>query len=607
MSTAATTGSAGRGTRGLAWLVAVVALWQVREAVGFDFVEHDDGINIVFNPHLGPWSRDTVAWAFSDLETMRRYVPLGWLGLAGVFGFSGLSPVGYHAVNVALHALNSALVFVLLRVLVRRFGREDSEGWGEVAALVGALSWAWHPLRAETVGWASGLLYGQSGCLALLSVLAYLRAWAPGAGRGRWVLLATLLYAAAVLTYPMCLGLLGVFVLLDVAHGPERHGVRRGTLAREKLLLALPFVAALAVTFWASHRAPHYWTQPPGLAEFGLGARLLQGGAAWAYFLVKPWWPVGLTPVPTALVDAGAIRPLAIAGLIGVVAGSVFLFGCWQRWRGAALLWAAYACLLGPMLGFTERPYFPADRYHYLAGVVLAAALALGVVRCPNRWRAGVAGVAGGGLILLAVAQQRQLRIWANTDALMQRIVAQAGNEEVRREYGQRWVRFHAHRGRGAQAATVAAKVGIAVPSEGRAPITVPAAAALHMRLAMDFLRDERRVEAHVHFRAALELAPDWSEAAHNWALLHVREGRAAEALHLYLRSGRGRGAPVPDGARQRLLLLIAEAFSAAQRPRLALRVAELAARQGGGQTEPALAEILEARLARYRAAAGGR
>jgi hypothetical protein len=127
------------------------------------------------------------------------------------------------------------------------------------------------------------------------------------------------------------------------------------------------------------------------------------------------------------------------------------------------------------------------------------------------------------------------------------------------------------------------------------------------MRLAMDFLRDERRVEAHVHFRAALELAPDWSEAAHNWALLHVREGRAAEALHLYLRSGRGRGAPVPDGARQRLLLLIAEAFSAAQRPRLALRVAELAARQGGGQTEPALAEILEARLARYRAAAGGR
>ena len=140
-------------------------------------------------------------------------------------------------------------------------------------------------------------------------------------------------------------------------------------------------------------------------------------------------------------------------------------------------------------------------------------------------------------------------------------------------------------------------------------PGDVPLAAALHLKLALDFRRGERRVEAHEHFRAALQLAPDWSEAAYNWALLHVSDGTGFEALRWYRRAvAAGRGDPVPVKARQRLLSLIAEVFFATDRAVLATRTIELALREGGSAgVDPELEERLQAQLARYRAPAAER
>jgi hypothetical protein len=222
-------------------LVAVVAGWQTRDTVGFAFVEFDDSINLFVNPHLGPPSQETLSWMFGDMDYMRRYVPLGWLGFSVVYGFSGLSPVGYHGANVLLHVVNATLVFALILELVRRFTPEADDGWRVTAALIGALWWSLHPFRAETVGWASGLLYGGAGGLALLSVLMYLQAGEAEAGRGRRLIVAGLLYTASLLVYPMGLGLVGVYFLLDVAHRPLAPGLSWRRLVREKALLAVPF------------------------------------------------------------------------------------------------------------------------------------------------------------------------------------------------------------------------------------------------------------------------------------------------------------------------------------------------------------------------------
>jgi hypothetical protein len=317
---------------------------------------------------------------------------------------------------------------------------------------------------------------------------------------------------------------------------------------------------------------------------------------------------MGLTPVPTWLVDFEGGGAATVAGVAVVVAGSLVLIAGGRRWRGAALLWAAHVGLLIPMLGLSERPHFAADRYHYLAGVVMALTLALLLARTAVKFRMAVALVAGTGLMALGVAQRGQLSIWANTDTLMQRIVDCADHPGVRRTYQERWVRDHLHRGELAQAAELAARIGIPLPSLAE-PVAggLPLLATLHLRLALDFRRAGRRIEAHEHFRETLQLAPDWSEAAYHWAWLHASDRAPLEGLRWYRQAVRpGRGNPVPLGARQQLLSVIAEGFFSTQRALLATRTIELALREGGGAgADPDLEKQLRTQLARFAAPPG--
>lgn len=588
-------------------LVAVLACWQAQPVIDFDFVEFDDGINVVFNPHLGPLSRETIAWAFTDMDQMRRYVPLGWLGFAAVYGVSGLSPAGYHAAGAMLHVVNSVLVYAILLWLLRRFAGGTHEAGRAAWATFGALAWSFHPLRAETLGWASGLFYGLSAALALAGVLAYLQAWTTERHRGPWVAVSAVLVCASTFTYPMSLGVAAALVVLDFGLAPEAGWAARWRLLVEKAWFVVPTGVVLALTMVASFNAPAYWLRPPEWSEFGPGSRLLQAAAAWGYYLWRPWWPVDLTPVADRLYDLQSVRALAGISLAAVVALSAGLVAGGRRWRGPAVLWFAHAALLAPMLGFFERPYFPADRYHLLPGVVLAAGLALAAARAGPRIRIPVALAAAGAVTALAAGQRAQLRIWADTDSLMTRIVARAGHTAVRRNYQERWVAFHQLRGRPVEAQAAARRAGLdpgAIPAA--VPGEVPGIPGLHLTLARGFERQGRRHEAIAHLEAALALAPDWRTAAYNLAVVQALDGAWIDALRQARRAfGAGRGDPIPPAARQRLLLLIAEGCFAAERPRLAVRLVELARGEGekGAGATAELERDLQSAEARYRAA----
>jgi hypothetical protein len=72
---------------------------------------------------------------------------------------------GFHFTNVAFHAVNSALVLMLLRILTGAFWRSVA-----VAAL-----FALHPLRVESVAWVTERKDVLSGCFGLLALIAYAR------------------------------------------------------------------------------------------------------------------------------------------------------------------------------------------------------------------------------------------------------------------------------------------------------------------------------------------------------------------------------------------------------------------------------------------------
>ncbi|MEO6246854.1 MAG: hypothetical protein ABIQ12_15620 [Opitutaceae bacterium] len=619
----------GSGARRLVWLCGVLLVlvsgWNCREVAVFDFVAMDDDINIYFNPHLGPPSAQSLNWMFTDAATMRRYVPFGWLTFASVYSFSGLSPVGYHVTSVVLHCANTLLVFLILLQLLRRFHRRAYETeWLTLAALIGAALWALHPLRAETIGWSSGLLYASSGFWALLSTLAYLRLPAAGAGRrGLWLAAAALCYLFSIVSYPMSLALPLVFVAIDVAEYRRCDPRRQVAILRlgiEKLVLLLPGVAVLAVTVLARFEPSSFWPRSPTWQEFTLVQRGAQSFAIWAHYLWKTVCPANLTPAPTWLFEIVPWSAAFVGSAIGVI-GLTVLLAVWRSGKNTLLLWVAYLALLGPLLGFTEHPHFPGDRYAYLAGVVISAAVALGLLLVPGKARVAWASVLLLASLGCSVMQRQQLRIWSDMDALMTRMIERSTELDFTVDNYRKWALFHANRGQIDRADEILAHAMRTAPKNARLLALVaelrvirerqsgtngraapPPAAALHEKFALDFSRAGRPREAHDHFRAASELAPHSASLAFNWGVWSALSGEPLQALHLYHRATNGAGASEVGGAaRVRLLGLIAESFFEAGEHVMAAHAIEEALRVSEPGETPERTAALRTQLQRYR------
>jgi hypothetical protein len=148
------------------WIVLLLLLftfalyWPVHQ---FDFVQYDDD-EYIFNNQtvragLTWWG---VIWSFVDAHVFNWH-PVTWFSHMLDCQLFGLNAGAHHLVNVAFHATNSALLFILLRNLTGAVWR---------SAFVAAL-FAWHPLRVESVAWISERKDVLSGFFCMLSLLSY--------------------------------------------------------------------------------------------------------------------------------------------------------------------------------------------------------------------------------------------------------------------------------------------------------------------------------------------------------------------------------------------------------------------------------------------------
>ncbi len=141
-------------------LIAVFAAYQ--HVPTFDFVDYDDHVNVIANPHYPPADvRDILFFWANPYYSL--YTPLTstvWSlasRLAALPGpttrpsgdLTALAPDVFHWLNLAFHLGNVLLVFLLLRRLVGRGAP------GDVPAAVGAALFGLHPLQAEPVAWVT--------------------------------------------------------------------------------------------------------------------------------------------------------------------------------------------------------------------------------------------------------------------------------------------------------------------------------------------------------------------------------------------------------------------------------------------------------------------
>ena len=161
--------------RDRARLVGLVTLLVFLPALGNQFVNWDDEVNLISNPHFRGLGPAQVRWMFATFHA-GHYIPVTWLSFGLDYVLWGMRPAGYHATSVALHTVDAILFYFVARRLLRSAVQADPRSL-TFGAIVAALLFSLHPLRVEIGGLGHGATRRAHGLLRPCSAwLAYLRA-----------------------------------------------------------------------------------------------------------------------------------------------------------------------------------------------------------------------------------------------------------------------------------------------------------------------------------------------------------------------------------------------------------------------------------------------
>jgi hypothetical protein len=149
------------------WLMAALLVLGTTAlywpATRCDFINYDDDALVSLNIHVqNGLNLENIKWAFVN-PVNNIWHPLTVMSHMLDCQLFGLQPWGHHLTSVLLHALNTALVFLLFRRLTGALWRSVM-----VAAVFGL-----HPVHVESVAWVAERKDVLSTCFGLLSLLFY--------------------------------------------------------------------------------------------------------------------------------------------------------------------------------------------------------------------------------------------------------------------------------------------------------------------------------------------------------------------------------------------------------------------------------------------------
>ncbi|HMD61945.1 MAG TPA: tetratricopeptide repeat protein, partial [Opitutaceae bacterium] len=457
------------------------------------------------------------------IGTTQQYYPLLHSAFWLEHRLWGGSLIGYHLVNVLLHA-TAACLFALALLRLRPEGRDP--GVPIWSAWLAAAVFALHPVCVESVAWISEQKNTLSLVLYLLSALAYLRfdrdrrwTWYAGA-LGLFVL--ALLSKSVTATLPAAL-------LLVIAW-------RRGRLAwRRDILPLVPWllVGACAglLTAWVER---NYIGARGQAFDLGFVKRCLLAGRVVWFYIGKLFWPKDLAFIyPRWRVASDWTWSLGIVALVAAVAA---LYALRNRSRAPLVAMLFFVGSLAPALGFFDvYPFifsYVADHWQYLPClglIALASEGAASVARILVRRLQGVSRLAAGcALAAAATAVLASLFLLTLRQCRIYRDVATLYTDTIEKN-PDCWM---AHNNLGAFL-TAKGLPSEAIPHLEKAVRLKPDQADAHNNLGNALSKvPGRSGEAISEFEAALKLDPGMTEAHANLGRALVNTpGRLAEGI----------------------------------------------------------------------------
>jgi protein O-mannosyl-transferase len=466
-------GIAGEGWHRWLWLgLAALSLLAYRPALNGSFIWDDDAY-IIQNQTLRSLRGLVQIW--SEPTSIPQYYPLVHTTFWLEYHLWGLHPMGYHVVNVLLHALAAFLLGCTLERLKLR-----GAWW---AAAIFAL----HPVEVESVAWVTERKNVLSAVLYFAAALAYMRFEPLESGgetvkrRWDWYAASLGLFVAALLSKTVTCSLPAALLLV--------MWWKRGRLDRNGVLPLVPFFVVGAglgfLTAWLEKH--HVGAQGPAWSLSFIQRCLIASRALW-FYAGKLFWPARLTfTYPRWQIDSAQwwqwLFPMA---------GAAVIAGLWvkrQRFGlGPLVAVLFFAGTLGPALGFINmypmRYSFVADHFQYLASIGLIVLFAEAFVRM-RRIIPGSAMVAI--VVLLGALTWRQAGIYRNLEVLWRDTLAKN-----------------------------------------------PRCWLAHNNLGLELENQGKLDEAFFQYETALPLAPDFPETYNNIGNSLMRKGLISDAMDYY-------------------------------------------------------------------------
>ncbi|MFT5326114.1 MAG: hypothetical protein ACI8P0_003988 [Planctomycetaceae bacterium] len=404
------------------WLTASLVVltgivyWPVHS---FEFVNWDDPWYVLKNDYIRSWHPSNL-WDIATQVINRNYSPMIIFTLLVEHTLFGIEPAGYHVVNVLLHMLNTALVFVL----ISRLAKSNSVGWATAAFF------AIHPVQLESVAWVSSI----KGLVVGAFILAHLICVMRPERTAKLELWGLVFFVLAILSKALTVVVPAIVLLYDILVCRKKFS---DALTRQ-FIPGMLSVWILLITMGA--QASEMGGIRDHMALSKLHILAVDSIILWNYVAML------LCPRQLSVLYNPATTGIAVQVAVASLCWAVVGFACWKVRRShpfVPLAAASFFLLLLPVLNLTPITTLMNDRYLYMPSIPFFALVCFGVkwgcerldafraARSRHRSATGKQPVNGGWIgiplaatIPLVIATYEHLPVWQNDQTLWENTMA---------------------------------------------------------------------------------------------------------------------------------------------------------------------------------------
>lgn len=480
------------------------------------FVGWDDSGMFLENVEYRGLKWENIKWMFTTFH-YAHYHPITWLTLGLDYKIWGMNPKGYHLTSLIIHSFNAMLFYFFIRMVINT-GRETPPRGAVAPALfcaIGTLFWSIHPLRVESVAWATERRDVLSGFFYLLTLIAYLKAQTNGP-KTRWLVASLIFFLLSFLSKAWGITLPLVLLVLDV------YPLKRWQTFRSALIEKIPFAIVAGALAVVAYIGQQKWGID--VENLSLLKRLAISAYGFCFYVWKMIFPVNLSPLYLLPPDLNPVDAKYLGCAVILIFITVVFVAFRKRWPWLLAAWLCYGLIVSPVIGLTQKgDQIAADRYTYLCLLPFSILAAAGLLRLAEK-RSSLSLVIGvtalSGLGALGFLTFYQSKIWKDDFSLWQQALKVEPNNAI------------AHNGRG-KILMDRGDFNAAMEDFNQAIELNPKIVSARNNRGMVFYNQGNLDAALADFQAALKLHPQY-EIFNNCGAIYEVRGDLKKAMNEY-------------------------------------------------------------------------